>query len=118
MGAWKLNTYVHVVEPGGEGRSATFGPADDLPDWAVEAITNPDVWDGPAPEAPPVKSESQADPKPNENSAAGSPPPKGGAGSGAQAWREYAASKGVVVADDATREDIIAALTEAGVPTE
>ncbi|MGW5556860.1 hypothetical protein ACWER9_06510 [Micromonospora sp. NPDC003944] len=46
------------------------------------------------------------------------PPPKGGAGSGAPTWREYAAKKGVDVAEDASREDVIAALEAAGVPTE
>jgi len=46
------------------------------------------------------------------------PPPKGGAGSGAPAWREYAAKHNVEVAEDASREDVVAALTEAGVPTE
>src|SRR4051812_20900309 len=44
-------------------------------------------------------------------------PPKGGAGSGREAWAEYAAASAVPVADDATREDIIAALDAAGVPT-
>jgi hypothetical protein len=46
----KLNTYVHVVERNqlGEltGRGGTFGPDDELPDWAEAAITNPDVWNG------------------------------------------------------------------------
>jgi len=46
------------------------------------------------------------------------PPPKGGAGSGAPAWRKYAASKNVEVAEDASREDVVAALEAAGVPTE
>ncbi|MFF0823053.1 hypothetical protein ACFYUR_22050 [Micromonospora haikouensis] len=46
------------------------------------------------------------------------PPPKGGAGSGAPAWREYAARRGVEVSADASREDVIAALDEAGVRTE
>ncbi|MEU7771231.1 hypothetical protein AB0C44_07885 [Micromonospora taraxaci] len=46
------------------------------------------------------------------------PPPKGGAGSGAAAWRAYAAKHNVEVAEDASREDVVEALTEAGVPTE
>ncbi|AXH89412.1 hypothetical protein [Micromonospora aurantiaca] len=46
------------------------------------------------------------------------PPPKGGAGSGAPAWREYAASNEVEVPADASREDVIAALDAAGVRTE
>ncbi len=45
----RLTTFVHVTEPDGEGRTGVFGPGDDLPDWAVRSITNPDVWDGPVP---------------------------------------------------------------------
>jgi hypothetical protein len=45
-------------------------------------------------------------------------PPKGGAGSGKEAWADYAKANGVDVPDDATRDDIIAALDKAGVPTE
>lgn len=45
-------------------------------------------------------------------------PPKSGKGSGDEAWRSYAASNGVEVDDDAKRDQIIAALDEAGVPTE
>lgn len=45
-------------------------------------------------------------------------PPRSGAGSGADAWAAYAATVGVDVADDASREDIITALTGAGKPVE
>lgn len=45
-------------------------------------------------------------------------PPKGGAGSGKEAWAAYAASNDVEVDADATRDDIVAALDKAGVPTE
>lgn len=44
-------------------------------------------------------------------------PPRGGAGSGVEAWAAYAAAAAVPVDADATREDIIAALDAAGVPT-
>ncbi len=51
----KLNTHVHVTEIGEDGkptgRSGMFGPADELPDWARAAITNPFVWDGPVDKA-------------------------------------------------------------------
>lgn len=112
----RLNTFVHVVESGGEGRSAMFGPADALPDWAVAAISNPDVWADGAP-VPTVET-NPAETKPDPQTPASGIPPKGGAGSGAPAWREYAASKGVEVADDASREDVWAALEKANVPTE
>lgn len=46
------------------------------------------------------------------------PPPKGGPGSGAPAWREYAAKRNVEVAADASREDVWEALDKARVPTE
>jgi hypothetical protein len=48
----RLNTYVHVVEVDKDGmalnggRRETFGPSDDLPDWAEKSISNPDVFDG------------------------------------------------------------------------
>ena len=36
----KLASYVNVTNPE-TGAAATFGPDDDLPSWAVQAITNP-----------------------------------------------------------------------------
>lgn len=44
-------------------------------------------------------------------------PPRGGPGSGAPEWRDYARSRGVEVGDDASRDDVIAALEAAGKPT-
>ena len=170
--AWKLNTNVHVVErdtAGGlTGRSGTFGPTDEVPGWAIVAISNPDVWESRGSRsALPAAPDPESGPPPAQHAGTGAgmpadvaaqfealrveaaslreqvaaltaggsakgsspaaettstptdgPPPKGGAGSGAPAWREYAASKGVEVADDASREDVIAALDVAGVPTE
>lgn len=49
---------------------------------------------------------------------AGSPPPQSGKGSGVQAWHDYAVANDVEVSEDASRADVIAALTEADVPTE
>jgi hypothetical protein len=100
----KLNTYVHAVErlkDGSHGRSATFGPDDQVPDWAVASIANPDVWaDPPAPiETAP---DQDADDEVKE-------PPRGGPGSSAEAWREFAKSKNLDVADDASARDIQAA---------
>lgn len=142
MGAYRLNTFVHAVErPNGqtEARSATFGPGDALPDWALAAISNPDVWDGAAPPLP-KEPESASTTGPDaadelarlrarvaelEHAAAPdggtepstSIPPRGGPGSGAPEWREYARGRGVDVADDASRDDVIAALDAAGIPT-
>lgn len=76
-------------------------PADSTPPaWAQAQIRNPKAWVGG--EAPAL---------------AGGPPPKGGPGSGKEAWVAYAAGK-VEVTEEMTRDDIIAALTSAGVPTE
>jgi hypothetical protein len=92
----KLNTYVtvHRVE---DGTSHTFGPDDSLPGWAVKGITNPDVWDGDAP--------ASAD-EPDS----GGEPPRSGKGSSTEAWQRYAASLGVTVPEDASRDDIVAAV--------
>lgn len=46
------------------------------------------------------------------------PPAQGGPGSGAEAWRNYAAKVGVDVPQDASRDDVITALEAAGKPTE
>ncbi|MEU1240049.1 hypothetical protein ABZ388_06790 [Micromonospora parva] len=119
--AKKLNTYVHAVEVAVDdkgnrsvARSATFGPDDDMSKsenaWAVKAITNPDVWEG----GPSEQASAPAEPVVAQDG----PPPKGGAGSGAPAWREYAAKNNVEVAEDASREDVVEALTAAGVRTE
>jgi len=45
-------------------------------------------------------------------------PPKAGKGSGEDKWRAYAAAQGVDVTDIEDRNDIIAALKDAGVPVE
>jgi hypothetical protein len=47
-----------------------------------------------------------------------SPPPRSGIGSGRDAWAAYARAHEFDIADGARREDIIAALEAAGIPTE
>lgn len=37
-----LNGYVHVTDE--TGAAHVFGPADDVPAWAQELITNPKAW--------------------------------------------------------------------------
>ena len=39
----KLNAYVHVTDPN-TGEYVQFGPGSDVPSWASEQITNPNVW--------------------------------------------------------------------------
>ncbi|PSO52511.1 MAG: hypothetical protein BRC31_04650 [Actinobacteria bacterium QS_5_72_10] len=78
-------------------------PTGDLPDWARQRITNPDVWrgDGGASSASvPDSSELKR-------------PPESGAGSGRESWAAYAAELGVEVTDDMGRDDIIAAVDAA-----
>lgn len=103
----KLNTFVHAtaVDKDGNIRSKTFGPDDDVPDWAVRAITNPHVWVGRRP---------RIEPEPAPVVEVGPEPPRQGAGSSAKAWREYALSTGWFdeIPESSTREQIIAAVDE------
>jgi len=89
--ARQLASYVHVL--GEDGAYHVFGPDDDVPAWAVKAMGD-HVW---------------------ANSGADGEPPRSGAGSGKQAWADFAAAKDVEVGDDDTRDDIIAKLADAGV---
>jgi len=45
-----------------------------------------------------------------------SAPPRNGAGSGLEAWKEYAGWAGVAIPDGATRDEVIATLEDAGKP--
>ncbi len=101
MSAGKLATFVHV-------NGSVYGPDDDVPADVAALISNPKAW-----AEQPAGAQQKA--------GAGSEseiPPKGGAGSGAEHWRAYAAKVDVEIADDASREDVIAALEAAGKPTE
>ncbi|MCX4470458.1 hypothetical protein OOK41_09080 [Micromonospora sp. NBC_01655] len=84
-----------------------------VPEWAAGRV-GAHLLDGGSPR--PVSAPASA--PAGSGSSEGDPPPKGGAGSGAQAWREYAAANNVEVAADASREDVVAALDAAGVRTE
>ncbi|WP_432050305.1 hypothetical protein [Verrucosispora sp. NA02020] len=136
----ELATYVHVADE--QGTAHVFGPGDRVPDWAAGKIVNPKAWKGgkaPGPAESPedelarlqarinaLKAAVDAGASPGQGvDSAGDPgegepvpPPKGGPGSGAPAWRAYAAANDVDVEPDASREDVIAALDEAGVRTE
>lgn len=82
-----------------------YGPAGESPPKDVaERITNPKAWAGTV----------DAD----DDSGEAGIPPKGGAGSGKDAWKAYADSLGVAVDDEASRDDIVAAIEAAGHPTE
>lgn len=92
----------HVALFDESGVLQQFGPGDTPPEWACKRITNPAVWDQPAKAAQVVDG----------------PPPRAGKGSGEDKWRAYAESVGVDVSAAEGRDDIIAALQEAGVPVE
>jgi len=91
-----------------------YGPDSDVPDDVASRITNPKAWADAA--ADPVTDEP--DPAPGDDGEASAPPPKGGPGSGRDAWVEYAESLGVVVDEDATRDEIIDAVADAGHPVD
>lgn len=63
----RLNTVVYLTGP--DGATVRLGPGDDVPDWAVAEITNPDCWDGepsatdePEPEEPVVTEGDEPEP--------------------------------------------------------
>jgi hypothetical protein len=96
----------HVAVRNEAGEDVWFGPdTTEIPRWAVKQITNPSAWaEQPDPE-----------PEPNGGGAAPKAPPMSGKGSGRDDWAAYAASVGVAVPADATRDDIVA-LVEAQRP--
>lgn len=134
----KLNT--HVVCWDRMLQVHVFGPGDDLPEWAVKQITNPNVWEEPpsaTPFAEPEGPEAFIPARPEqaarnerilaEAAAKLTPleiPPKKGPKATVEAWREYglAAAKraglNIDIPADAGRGDIIEALAEAGIATE
>jgi hypothetical protein len=117
----KLRTYVHVARRDADGKptgmTEMFGPDDRVPEWAVAEITNPKAWAEPPSE--PAKTTSSGQRSEGQDTPGAKVPPRGGAGSGRDAWAAYATAHGVEVTEDmASRDDIIAALDKAGVPTE
>jgi hypothetical protein len=91
-----------MAKLGGEwsiwGDGVRYDPGMDVPDAVASKWTNPDiVWDGDAP-----VSADEPD--------SGGEPPRSGKGSSTEAWQKYAASLGVEVPEDASRDDIVAAV--------
>jgi hypothetical protein len=98
----RLVSFVHVRDQ--EGGYAVFGPDDeDIPGWALEQMGDHCFEGGE---------------RPDTASSSDGPPPKAGKGSSVDAWSAFASAKGVDIEPDAKRDDIIAALEAAGVPTE
>lgn len=97
--------------------SHVFLAGDEPPKWAVDKISNPDVWEA----RPSTKRSTPAAQKEPEAEADDEPvkiPPKAGRGSSAKVWAAYAAANGFAVESDATASEIREALQEQGVPTE
>lgn len=123
---------VNVVVPDSSGQPMTFlagaevGSGEgQIPQESADTLGD-HVWEGydgtaadrnASQSAPgPGTTESVEDFKPDTG--AGDVPPMGGAGSGKDAWAEYATGLGVEVTDDDTRDDIVARVKAAGHPVE
>ncbi len=103
-----LNTFVHV--PDEDGISHAFGPGDVVPDWALDKIDNPNVWDERAAVAPVVASGDPDD--------QGEPPVPGEYGEGPFRQRSAAQVRALADAhglDNTNKDEAIAALEAAGV---
>lgn len=112
-----------LYQAGPDGLVHTFGAGTsrgDLPKWVK---VDDGAFDGEPEETPAEKPSARRAAKAPD----GSLPPKSGVGSGTEHWLAYArteanaavlATAEVVIPDDASREDIIAALEQVGVATE
>lgn len=121
-----------AVSVRGRKGDVLFLPGQDVPEWAQKLITNPHVWasdeqdEQDSPEADDVEPDEVDDTDDqyddveeddSESTVAPPVPPKSGTGSGRDAWAAYASAYSVDVTDDMSRDDIFAALDEAGVTT-
>ena len=102
----KLVNYVYVTGPDGV---EWFGPDDDVPEWAARKMGAHCFEDGehPYPDEPAAESDVQD-----------VPPPKAGPKSSKEAWAVYAEQVGVDVSGCGSRDEIIAAVSDAGHPVE
>jgi len=109
-----------------DGVLHSYLPGDDVPEWAVEKIGDPNVWaDEEAPVVPgpviaptvtrtvPAVPQTELDSTPATATDSGRPP-ENGPGATRQVWADYAASAGVEVDAAWKREDIIGACAAAG----
>lgn len=106
MGARLVST-VYVNDQ--SGLPAAFGPDDDVPEWAARQMGAHCFEGGKHPFPDDADGDGVADRKSGEE------PPRSGRGSGRDAWAQFASEKGQQVPDDAGRDEIIAALVQAGV---
>jgi hypothetical protein len=95
-----------------------YGPDDEVPADHAALITNPKAWEGG--NLPSTESGSSKHSDSGTKATVSDPdePPRSGKGSSKEAWAEFAQSRGVHVEDEDSRDDVIAALVEAGVVQE
>ncbi|WP_406337373.1 hypothetical protein [Streptomyces sp. NBC_00649] len=91
----RLIAYVHVA-------GVAYGPGDEVPPEVAKRI-GAHAW-----------ADDDQDADDDQAPAASEAPPRSGRGSGIEAWRAFAEQHGVDVAEDATRDDVIAACEAAG----
>lgn len=112
----RLAAHVILRDPDSH-RPVCLGPDDDIPTWAAAKITNPKAWASePEPETTVAEGDplpSATAPQPSVQPATSDAPPRAGRGSSRQAWADFAAAH-IEVTDDLSRDDIIAALEQAG----
>lgn len=102
------------VAPPGKSQRMRLSAGSTPPEWAIPLITNRAAW-----AIPPVPQETVTEEPVDDSDAQESGvPPRHGPGSGREAWAEYAESHSVEFDEDAPRADIIAAIDDAGIPTE
>lgn len=114
----QLAVTVHVANPD-TCQMEVFEAGTVPPEWACAAITNPDVWtdDGSDVAGTPPSAGDVAEDGQTVEADSPAPPPQSGPGSGRDVWVAYAAAHDVDVPDDASRDDIISRLDDAGIPT-
>lgn len=97
--------HVHVVSKDGTRRQ-WLAPGDEVPAWARLDDRNLQGGDDGEPVSQATQQASGGDvPEPSRS----------GRGSGLEAWRSFAESRGVSVDSDMSRDDVIAACEQAGV---
>lgn len=111
----RLRSYVHV--PVGMDW-VVYGPGDEVPAEHAALITNPKAWAEDSAEVAPevVVDDTEQGSVGEVPAPAGSEaPPRAGKGSGRDAWAAFAESRGVLVEDTDSRDEIIAAVQDAGI---
>ena len=124
MGRVKAGIFGTVYVLDDDGARHAFVAGDEVPAWAEGRMV--DVLESGASTTPThewkpetstawtdIAETANADASSEDPAAKPEKPPKAGAGSGLDAWLEYATAIGVDVADDATRSDVIAAVEAA-----